>query len=341
MVRCSAMIDLAIIVAVLGGGAFAIKLLTSKGDREADAIWTTAARRVGGEVEITESRFLRAVERRIRMTVDGVPLVVQTGRGSTPLNTNAEYTRVSAGPLPKASATRIHAAKRDLVRMLSKRLGVGELPTGHADFDEAVHVSGSPKGLALAFLDGPTRDLVADSEAGFDLQDGSLVVEREGLPSSSDPLIAMTRFAERIVLRWCALVRGPERLAARLGLGVDEAWEPGEGITRVATGAHRSRTVVLSLRMQDEAVLSILSVDAPGSGEWTMERDETDAFTVAGQPPDAVRVFASSAPESLLGMRRVAGSLELAFAGLAPDHDEVATSLNALLDATTPLAPYR
>ena len=33
--------------------------------------------------------------------------------------------------------------------------------------------------------------------------------------------------------------------------------------------------------------------------------------------------------------------IELAFDGLAPDHDEVVTALDAMMDATTPLTPYR
>lgn len=341
MVRSSTMLDIAIMVAVLGGGAFAFKLLTSKGDREADEIWTTAARRVGGEVEITEGRLLRATERRIRLTVEGVPLVVRTGQDTLHVNTHAYYTRVSAGPLPSAGTTRIHGSKRDLVRKLSKRLGIGELPTGHADFDDAVHVSGSPMGVVLAFFDAPTRGLVVDSEAGFDLDDAFVVVQREGVPGSSAPLIEMTRLAERLVQRWCALLRGPARLAAHLALAVDEAWEVGRGTGRVATGVHRSRNVALSLRFEDETALSILSLDYPGTAEWTMERDENDRFTIAGEPPHAVRAFASAAPESLLGMRAIGGALELAFAGLAPDHAEVAASLDALLDATAPLAPYR
>ena len=168
-----------------------------------------------------------------------------------------------------------------------------------------------------------------------------MVVQREGLPGSSAPLIEMTRFAERLVQRWCALVRGPSRLAEGLGLEVAPVCELAGVTGPVASGTHRSRPVTLSLRLDGEIALSVLAFVDSGAEDWTMERDENDAFTTSGAPPEAVRAFAGVAPASLLGMRRTGGTVELAFDGLAPDHEEVAASLDAMIEATTPLAPYR
>jgi hypothetical protein len=336
------MIEVFIMVAVVSGGAIALRRLATRGsEREGDEIWTTAARRLNGEVELTARGWTRPAQRRIRLTVEGIPMLVHGYRVLAGGDSHFHSTRVAAGPLPAARATRIHCSKRSLVRKMSKHLGIDELPTGHAAFDEVVHVSGSPQSLVRAFLDGPTRLLVADSEAGFDLQDAQLTVEREGVPLETEPLVAMTRFAERLVQRWCALMRGPARLAEHLGFAVAETSDGDEVTDLVASGIHRSRTTRLSVRADDAIVLSVLSFDDARAGEWTMERDESDAFTTAGAPPEAVRAFASVASPSLLGMRAVAGTIELAFDGLAPDHAEVVAALDAMMDATTPLTPYR
>lgn len=336
------MIDLAILLAVVGGGAVVVKLLGSRGgDREADEIWTAAARRVGGEVEITTARFLQPVERRIRLTVEEIPVVVHTQRRGSG-NSRTEYTRVVAGPLPAASGTRIRCAKRGVVRKLSKVLGLGELPTGHASFDDVVHVSGSPMPIVLAFLDRSTRQLVADSDGGCDLEDATLVVECEGLPAETAPLVAMTRFAERLVQRWCTFARQPARLAEALGLtGTGTASSFGEGTRVVASGIHRSRSIRLSVRVSESIALTVLSFDDSAEGDWTMERSDSEVFTTSGTPPDAVRAFAGVAPASLLGLRSIDGTTELAFEGLGPERDEVRASLDAMIDATTPIDPYR
>lgn len=336
-----AMIDVAILVAVVGGGAVALRLLWSRGgDPESDEVWKNAARRVGGEVEITTSRFLRPTERRIRLAVDGVAILVRTDRRRSG-NSDAYYTHVSSGPLPSAGVTRIHCVRRDLVLKLSKRLGLAPLLTGHPDFDDVVHVSGAPTSVVHAFLDGPTRRLVAESEGGFDLEDGRLFVEREGIPVEADSLVAMARFAERLVQRWCGLVRATARLAESLQLAPDETFAVGERSGLIARGVHRSRVTTLSLRVDGELALTVVAFEDPSVGEWTMERDDNDAFTTSGEPPEPIRTFVSVAPASLLGMRGIAGTIELAFDGFAPDLAEVMASLDASIDATTPLAPYR
>jgi hypothetical protein len=269
-----------------------------------------------------------------------VPILVSTVHDGD-RNTSTVFTCVSAGPLPAARATRIHCAKRDLVRKLSKHLGIGELPTGHVEFDDVVHVSGAPRALVLEYLDGPTRHLVAESDTGFDVEHGELVVRREGIPTEPERLIAMTRFAERLVRRWCAFARGPARLATSLGFTAQASCALGDGAGLVASGIHRSRATRHLLRLVGDLVLTVLSFHHPGGAEWTLERDENDAFTVSGAPPEGVLAFANRAPSSLLGVRAIDAAIELAFAGTAPDEVEVAAALDAVVDALPSLAPYR
>jgi hypothetical protein len=109
----------------------------------------------------------------------------------------------------------------------------------------------------------------------------------------------------------------------------------------VAFGVVRSRAVTLSLRIDDDLVLTIMSFDAPSAETWSLERDATGAFTSSGDAPEAIRTFAEGAPSSVVGVRAIEGRLELAFEGLTPDREEVATTLNGALDAMMPVAPYR
>jgi hypothetical protein len=345
------MLDVAVMIAVLGGATVLFKMMTSRGNERDDEIWATAARRVGGRAEIGPHRVVGATPRCVRLAVDGVPMVVDTGQYSN-LNTRAYYTRVLVGPLPVAESVTLECGPRDIVRLLARKLGIDALPTGDDAFDDAVRVSGAPTALILAYLDGPMRRHLAQSPVGFELERGFIVVKREGVPSSPEPIVEMTRFAEGLVERWLALARGPARLAEGLGLTVERAVELGSvgapsregassGLARVAFGVVRSRAVTLSLRIDDDHVLTIVSFDAPSVETWALERDATDAFTTSHDAPEAIRTFAEGAPSSLVAFRAIEGRLELAFEGLTPDRDEVATTLNGAIDAMTPLAPYR
>lgn len=332
------MLDVALMLAVVCGGAVAVKVLSSRGDPEGDAVWTAAARRVGGEVVIGPARLFLPVRRELHLTVDGIPLRVSTQLKSEGKH-GVPFTRLVAGPLPASEGVRIHCAKRDLVHQVTKRLGLGELPTGHSDFDDKVHVGGSPASIVFAYLDGPTRGRVVDSDVGFDIDDRTLTVELEGLPDDAGLLVSLTRFGERLVQRWSALLASSERLAAHLDLSVEERFQLAAN-RPIASGVHRARLTRLTPRVDGDRAMMVLSFAEPTGEEWAMERD-ADAFTATGKPPPAIAAFAVSAPSSLLGMRWISGRVELFFDGLGPDSDEVKTSFNAALDATTPAGAYR
>ena len=201
--------------------------------------WTrsakTAARRVGGVFEVAKGRFLRPAVRRMELTTCGVPMVVRTDRRRAG-NSYVYYTRALSGALPAAGITRIHCVKRDLVLKLSKRLGLASLLTGHAEFDDVVHMSGSPTSIVRAFLDGATRRLIAE-HGNFDIEDGRLFLDREGIPMEADSLVAMVRFAEQLVDRWCTLLRGLTRLAESFGLALEPHFDVGGSPALIASGS--------------------------------------------------------------------------------------------------------
>ena len=187
-----------------------------------------------------------------------------------------------------------------------------------------------------------TRQLIETAGEGFVLGRTSLVLTRAGAPSEVGPLVAMTRFAMEIVERCRELASAPQLLATALDLALVETSPQSEGDDfLVASGVVRTRSVSLSVRVDGARALSIVSFVARGQRDWTLER-ANDAFVLcAGDPPEAVHATARASAPSLLGLRCAAETVELTFDGLAPDHDEVADVLAGILDALTPLAPYR
>jgi hypothetical protein len=146
-----------LVVALIGSGAAVLKMLfSSSGSREEDEVWKLAARRVQGELDLAPGSWLKPAKRSIRLEARGVPLVVETYEERSG-NTRVEYTRASSGALPGASGIRLVVSPRGLLRKLSKGLGIGEIPTGDADFDAAFHVSAAPRGVAAVFLDRAMR----------------------------------------------------------------------------------------------------------------------------------------------------------------------------------------
>jgi hypothetical protein len=162
------MIDSAILVAVLGGGVIALKLLWNAGDPAEEKAWAEAAERVGGNYTATRARLFRPAERRIELVAAGVTVVARTDVRM--VGDAYEYcTRVTSDLLPAASETRLHCARRDVVLKLKQRLGLASLLTGDARFDDAFDLRGSPAAVVLALLDASTRRAVVACDAGFDL----------------------------------------------------------------------------------------------------------------------------------------------------------------------------
>ena len=336
------MIEVAIVAVIVGGGALALKLLTGDGEKAADELWATAARRVGGELELTEVRFLTPRERRIRVTVEGVEICVETVTERNTRGLANVETRITTAGLTSPYGLRLEVRRRDLLRMLSKKLGIGEHPIGVTEFDEAFLVNGTPRALALEMLDAPTRRLIHSANEGFALRGTDLAITREGAPSDVEPLVAMVRYAMEIVERCADLTRAPRALAAALDLALEErSTRSDNGDLRIAKGVVRTRPVTLALRVDEERALTILSFVDHGQEDWTLERGDVAFEVRGGEPSDAVRSALGQAPPSLLGLRAIAETIELAFDGLAPDQGELSEALAVVLEALTPLAPYR
>ncbi len=336
------MIEIAIVAAIVTGGALALKLLTGDGEKATDELWTTAARRVGGELEMTDARFLTPRERRIRVTVEGVEISVEAVAERNTRGPENVETRITTAGLTSPYGLRLEVRRRDLLRLLSRKLGIGEHPIGVAEFDEAFHVNGTPRALAIELLDATTRRLVQNAHEGFALRHADLAITRAGAPRAVEPLVAMVRFAIEIVERCADLTRAPRALAAALDLALEERSPRSEnGDLRIAKGVVRTRPVTLALRLDDERALTVLSFVDQGQRDWTIERGDVDLEVRSGEPSEAVRGAVGQAAPSLLGVRAIAETIEIAFDGLAPDRDEVKEGLAAVLEALTPLAPYR
>jgi len=156
-------------------------------------------------------------------------------------------------------------------------------PIGVTEFDEAFHVNGTPRALAVELHDAPTRRPIQNANEGFALRQTDLAITREGAPSDVEPLVAMVRYAMEIVERCADLARAPRALAAALDLALEErSTRSDNGDLRVAMGVVRTRPVTLALRVDDERALTILSFVDHGQQDWTLERGAADR----GRTPD-------------------------------------------------------
>ncbi len=337
------MIEIAILVVVMGGGAVALKLLKGGGEERLDEAWRTAARRVGGELELTEPRFLTSRERRIRVKVEGAELCLESILPrNLSVGTGEVETRLTSSGFTSPFGLRLELQKRDLLRTLSKKLGIGEHPIGVPTFDEAFLVDGTPRALAIELLDGPTQRIVEAANEGFTIHRNDLAIKISGAPVEAEPLVAMMRFAVNLVERCAELARAPRLLADAL----DFALEPRtprrpNGDLLVARGVVRTREIALAVRVDDERALTIVSFVEHGQPDWTLERSDAAFEVRSGEPSEALRTTVAAAPSALLGLRSLSETIELAFDGLAPDHDGVAEALAIVLEALAPLAPYR
>lgn len=337
------MIEIAILVVVMGGGAVALKLLNGGGDQRLDEAWRIAARRVGGELELTEPRFLTPRERRIRVKVEGAELCLETiiprSVGGRP---GEVETTVTSSGFTSPFGLSLQVQKRDLLRKLSKKLGIGEHPIGVPAFDDAFLVNGTPCALAIELLDGPTQRVVEAASEGFTIHRNDLAIRISGAPNEAEPIVAMMRFAVDLVERCAGIARAPSLLADALDLALEPRTpRRPNGDLLVATGVVRTREIALAVRVDDERALTIVSFVDHGQPDWTLERSDAAFELRAGEPSEALRSTVVGAPSALLGLRSLSETIELAFDGLAPDHDGVADALAIVLDALAPLAPYR
>ena len=235
-------------------------MLKPANEAAVDELWQAAAHRIGGSLEIVKGSFLRDTIRQISAGVEGVPLTVEAYTDSSGKN-RVWHTRVAAGRLPASGAVRIECSPRGIVGKLSKRLGISRQLTGDEAFDDACHIDASPAAMGLAFFDAPTRRLVSTLGEGFTLEHGRVSVVREGLPADSSVLVDMTRFVERLIERWCALVESLVHIAAALDLVCE--WDfsvPSEGESVVARGLRRAPTTTLLVRVSGDAIETVVRI---------------------------------------------------------------------------------
>ncbi len=270
------MIEPFFVVALIGSGAAVLKmLLSSSSSREQDEVWKLAARRVQGELELAPGTWLKPAKRMISLDARGVALVLDTHEERSG-NTRVEYTRVSSGVLPGGGGIRLVVSPRGLLRKLTKGLGIGESATGDADFDAAFHVSAAPRGIAAVFLDRAMRAVVTQAETKLEIDGGTLTILVEGHPESAEPLVAMTRFAERIVERWVSLPHDATRVAERLGLVCEDGVDLVD--KRVfARGLYRGHATSMTLVVDDDGARILVACEG-------VER----AFDGLGSDPEEV-----------------------------------------------------
>ena len=278
------MIEPFLVAALVAGGAAVLKLLLSSSGREQDEAWKLAARRVQGELELAPGTWLKSATRAIFLEVRGVALAIDAYEDHDG-ETRVEYTRVSSGALPGASGIALVVSPRGLLRKLSKGLGIGESPTGDDDFDAAIHVSATPRGIAGVFLDRAMRAVVVQADMKLEIEDGRLRIVVRGHPESAEPLVAMTRFAERIVERWTSLTRGATRVAERLGLVCEADVDLVE--KRVfARGLHRGRATSMTLVVDDDGARTLVTCE--GLDEIVFDGLEPDPEEVVAALASAV-----------------------------------------------------
>ncbi len=278
------MIEPFLVAALVAGGAAVLKLLHSSSGREQDEAWKLAARRVQGELELAPGTWLKSATRVIFLEVRGVALVIDAYEDRDG-KTRVEYTRVSSGALPGASGIALVVSPRGLLRKLSKGLGIGESPTGDDDFDAAIHVSATPRGIAGVFLDRAMRAVVVQADTKLEIEGGRLRIVVRGHPESAEPLVAMTRFAERIVERWISLTRGATRVAERLGLVCEADVDLVE--KRVfARGLHRGRATSMTLVVDDDGARTLVTCE--GLDEMAFDGLEPDPEEVVAALASAV-----------------------------------------------------
>lgn len=304
-----------------------------------DEIWARAARRVGGTLDVYPGSLFRPTKRMITVDVDGTSVVVDTfveyqGRQ------RVECTRVQAKPLRGLCEMRLFVAPRGLLGRVTKHLGLGQTLTGDARFDDRFSVTGGPPSLLREYLAPSIVRTLLATEEGFALEDGELRIVREGTPGKSEPLVAMVRFAEAIVQRGDALVRGVVRVAEALDLPTLEPFElPASGQVTVARGVRRRHELALSVRVRLETAATIVECQVGASAAWSLERDHDGGVVSSGAPPSSTQAVFEVAP-LLAGVRQHGTSVEVAFAGLEPDPSEVAGLVDAVVESLVG-GPYR
>jgi hypothetical protein len=321
-------------IGALGAGvSAAVRLWELNTAPALDRAWSEAARRVGGRALIEPATFWSRAIRRLKVDVEGVALTIDTFYEGG--KSGRHYTRLRAGPLPGLSRADLGVEPRTVLTSLTRRLMLGETPTGDEAFDAAFRVMSSPEGLGPALLDARTRALALRWQEGFVIEGRTLSIVTKGLPEEAEPLVGMVRYGRALVERWVALARAPAAAADALGLGPVEARLElaSDGPTRVASETRQGRQLTLSVHTDRPGCLTLVSVDAPGGATFTLDR-RPGRLASEGEVPSYARAIAQGAPPSLIRVLGEPGRVTLVLVGLEHDRHELEGLVGALLDVT-------
>lgn len=244
-----------LVVAGLGGLGVQRAYAAGRSEQERhDAVWSAAASRMRGELDITKGTFFRAPTRRIDLRSGDLPIAVTSTTEREVRGGMVTHTIVTAGPLEALHEVDMRVVPRGLVALgrLSKRLRLAEVSTDDETFDARFRVHGSPAPVVREVLDASLRARILELDDGFQIAGGEIVVLREGLPQDPSTLVAMVAFVETIAARWTQMVAMPHALAAALDLE-EVAREPGT----IARGARRGRQVTLEVRVGAESLSTV------------------------------------------------------------------------------------
>jgi hypothetical protein len=339
-----------LVAVVVGAGVLALKVLLQSGRRAEDALadetWASAARRVGGVVHITPGSLFTSASRTIEVTVEGVAIVADTlERRDWSKRGTMEYTRVRTGFVPGMRAVSLRVWPRGPLSRVARSLGLSHVPTGDPEFDAVFSVTGSPRSVSAAFLDEATRRFLVGAAEGFESDDHTIRVEREGLPRQTSTLVDMIGFIQKLVQRWMTLGQGPAQVAEALGLEqegpLDLAITSGSVVAR---GIRRGSAVTLALRIGEQQIATIVTSEVNVAQDWALERDDAGTLVDKGDRsgcPPAVLSVARGAPPALLALRQEGGTVELVLEGLSPDPEQVAGILDGVIDAVASGGGYR
>lgn len=326
-------------VALVAAGAFAIRMFWRRDPTAARAMWDRAARLVGGEHAIEGGEHV------LRLEVDGVPLVVRTR--SEAIGRHASRTTIAHATLPGAARTTLEGvprgtAKWNAPRLLSVTLGRPDVPTGDVAFDGAFRVSSSPEALASELFDARARRHLLEAREGFVVERGELRIEREGVPTEIEPLLALVRFARGVVRAWNDVVRGPERIARALEWIVEpDVTFDAEADALVARGVRRGVTCELVVRFREAWALVVVRVASASPSTCSVVRDADSSSGWTGAVPEPLRPLTLAAPRQLVGIQQTHDALELAFDGLDVEPAAVVAALDVTIEAIAAPQPYR
>ncbi|MBS2014315.1 MAG: hypothetical protein JST00_15620 [Deltaproteobacteria bacterium] len=243
---------------VAGLGALGVQRAYAAGRAEEerlDAVWSAAANRVRGELEVTKGTFFRDPVRRIQLRHGDVPIVVSTTRETALGGDKVSYTVVTAGPLEALHDVEMRVEPRGLIALgkVWKRLRLAEVATHDEPFDMEFRVHGSPAAVVRELLDVGLRGALSEVGEGFQISEGRIVVAREGVPRDPSIIVSIVTFVETIAARWARMVELPHTLAEALDLEEVEG-EPGI----IARGRRRGRTVTLEIRVGPERLSTVV-----------------------------------------------------------------------------------